>query len=169
MAASGLGTRDKTMTSEHARAAVFAADGLGRHRLVRAATAAGVALLAAWLIALALGVLGGFDALPGLPSANPHNSASTAPHSHPASTPAVPEVHRSAPTQTVAPVQSTGARPTTSQGSVQRTTMRAVAPTTAATANTTSGRRLGTTKPSGKPVESPGNGPGGSGAPGQLR
>src|SRR5215211_4585187 len=68
---------------QHANAAIFAADGSARHRIVRAAIAAGVALLAAWVIALALGVLGGFGSLPSLPNlhSQPSDQASSpAPH-----------------------------------------------------------------------------------------
>jgi hypothetical protein len=156
-------------SGEQAHAAVFAG-GPARHRLVRAASAAGVALLAAWLIALALGVLGGFDPLPGLPSANPDNSASSS-HSRPAGGTAAHKPHpwpRAVRTQT--PVRSTGPAPTASRGSSVRTAKPKSAPSTSTVISpTTSGRRLGTTKPIGKPIDSPGNAAGGSGAPGQLR
>src|SRR5215212_1975474 len=67
---------------QHANAAIFAADGSARHRIVRAAIAAGVALLAAWMIALALGVLGGFGSLPSLPElhSRPSHPASSSAH-----------------------------------------------------------------------------------------
>src|SRR5690242_5910699 len=61
---------------------IFAANGAARHRLVRVAIVAGFALLAAWAVALALGVMGGFGSLPMLPGANSHGS------DHPASGPA---------------------------------------------------------------------------------
>jgi hypothetical protein len=41
---------------QHANAAIFAANGPARHRLLKAASAVSLALLAAWLIALALGI-----------------------------------------------------------------------------------------------------------------
>jgi cytoskeletal protein RodZ len=155
--------------SEHARGAVFAADGSARHRLVRVVIAAGVALLAAWVIALALGVLGGFDALPGLPSANPDKSASS-------DTKATRGTHvrgagSSRPaTRTETPSGSAEPSPNTAQSSPVRVAKPQRAPSATATISpTTNGRRLGTTKPTGKPVGSPGNADGGSGAPGQLR
>src|SRR5689334_17710648 len=57
---------------------VFAAHGAARHRLVRAAIVAGFALLAAWAVALALGVMGGFGSLPMLPGIHSHSSSSSA-------------------------------------------------------------------------------------------
>jgi succinate dehydrogenase hydrophobic anchor subunit len=41
---------------QHANAAIFAANGPARHRLLQAASAVSLALLAAWLIALAPGI-----------------------------------------------------------------------------------------------------------------
>jgi hypothetical protein len=171
------------IAGEHSQA-VFAADGRARHRLVRAAVAAGVALLAAWLIALALGVLGGFGSLPSLTG-----SASSEPKAansqikrveRPSAGPAqAPDLRARRPAedsvQTSTPTQATGLpSPGRTQNSTPKTTSKApVSPSAPATTGSASnsGRRLGTTNPTttGKPVGSPGNGPGGSGAPGRLR
>ncbi len=174
------------IAGEHSQAAVFAAEGKTRHRLVRIAGAAAVALLVSWLIALALGVLGGFDSLPGLPdspSTGSNNAGGIQPEaSHPSPAPQPqpqPQMQRrhvasSVPTSTstTAPVGDPPSR-TRSKSSTPETTSKVrvspspPAPTGSATTN---GRRLGTTKTTtGKPIGSPGNGPGGSGAPGRLR
>jgi hypothetical protein len=171
------------IAGEHSQAAVFAAEGKARHRLVRIAGAAGVALLASWLIALALGVLGGFDSLPGLPDSRPtgsNDAAGIEPEaSHPNRAPQVqPQTQprhaaSSIPTSTTSPVSDLPSR-TRPQSSTPETTPRVrispsapAAPTGSATNN---GRHLGTTKTTtGKPIGSPGNGPGGSGPPGRLR
>jgi hypothetical protein len=170
------------IAGEHSQAAVFAAEGKARHRLVRITGAAGVALLASWLIALALGVLGGFDSLPGLPdspSTGSNNAGDIQPEASrpkpvPRAQPQPQERHvaSSVPTPTTAPVSDPPSR-TRSQNSIPETTSKVrVSPTTPAPTvpATTNGRRLGTTKTTtGKPIGSPGNGPGGSGAPGRLR
>jgi hypothetical protein len=167
-----------TEQGQHANAAIFAARGPARSRLVRAAVAAGIALVAAWMIALALGVLGGFDGLPGLPG--PHsraaNEASSPARAIPA--PAPPSAGR----RTVTSPPASDPSPATTQGSsgtnvsaAPRPKPAASAPTvtqapspTAATSGSTHGRGSPPTA-TGKPVGSPGNGPDGSGAPGQLR
>src|SRR4051794_40906917 len=89
---------------------VFATDGRVRHRLVRAAAATGVALLVAWLIALGLGVLGGFDGLPALPGIRSKSPAAASTHARaqrtdprPASQPAVKARPRSTPRASAAP------------------------------------------------------------------
>jgi hypothetical protein len=163
--------------------AVFAADGKARHRLVRAAVAAGVALLAAWLIALALGVLGGFGSLPGLPArSSQSNSTGTqvdrAPRGQPG---AVQAPHQSARRPAVLSVRTATPPPESRVPDTSRATSPAPKPTSQAPVSTsapvatpspsTNGRRLGTTKSTttGKPAGSPGNGAGGSGAPGRLR
>jgi hypothetical protein len=161
--------------------AIFAADGPVRHRAVRAAVAAGIALLAAWLVALALGVLGGFDplpALPGIPSKEP-NQASSSARARQAPRPA--PVHVVTPEPASAPRAQTSpasepAAPTSSQpSSAPKRSATRVTPapnpsTSSPSGGAANGRALGATKTtSGKPLGSPGNGPGGSGAPGQLR
>jgi hypothetical protein len=144
--------------------------------MVRVAVAAGAALLAAWLIALALGVLGGFDSLPGLPSAESGASheASSRTH-HPATAaPAPLKAQEAAPVKTVAPSPaSDNSSSTRTQSSTPKTSVKPVAqqPSTSASSTTaTHGKSAtATTQPTGKPAGSPGNGAGGSGAPGQLR
>jgi hypothetical protein len=170
------------IAGEHSQAAVFAAEGKARHRLVRIAGAAGVALLASWLIALALGVLGGFDSLPGLPdspSRGSNNAGGIQPEaSHPKPVPpAQPQtqerhVASSVPTSTTAPVSDPPSRTRSQSSTPEMTSKVRASPSTPAPTEpaTTNGRRLGTTKTTtGKPIGSPGNGPGGSGAPGRLR
>jgi hypothetical protein len=166
------------IAEEHSRGAIFAAEGKARHRLVRAAVAAGVALLAAWLIALALGVLGGFGSLPGLPGSQPKESSAAGqevqrPHTGRSPAPNLRErrVAPSVRTSIPAPVSHVPS-PSHPQGSTPKKTSQvptAPSPSTAA-GSPSHGRGLGTTKTTtGKPIGSPGNGPGGIGAPGQLR
>jgi hypothetical protein len=160
---------------QHANAAIFAAQGATRQRLARAAVAAGIALVAAWLIALALGVLGGFDALPGLPSSHPKSSSeASSPAPHPAA-PAVEVLRRSAPAAQRSEPAPASRGSSGSGASTSQPKPAASAPTVTRAPNTTSGTAATThgqaSAPvtTGKPAGSPGNGPGGSGAPGQLR
>jgi hypothetical protein len=158
--------------------AIFAAHGSARQRVVRAAVVAGAALLAAWLIALALGVLGGFGSLPGL--THPSRSASSheaGVRAHHTTRPAPVKDQQEVPVQTVAPsaVHETSS-PTRSQSSTPAKTPSAPVtqqPTTSATSISTTSTHgqssTHTTQTTGKPVGSPGNASGGSGAPGQLR
>jgi hypothetical protein len=161
-----------------AQASVFAADGGTRHRVVRAAVVAGLALLVAWLIALALGVLGGFGSLPLLPSSHPKSSteaSSSAQHAVSAAPAAQPQ-HQAAPIQTGAPPWS-GTKRSASRTSARVTPAPRAKPIHPIQSNkstsptTINGHAYGGTRPSGsgKPLGSPGNGTGGSGAPGQLR
>jgi hypothetical protein len=179
------------ITADHTQRAIFAAESKARHRLVRLAGAAGLALLASWLIALALGMLGGFDSLPGL--SGPHSKGSSATGSRTeASRPSnlrakqpqvqVPPRARHAPT----PVRPSAKAPpsaaptqTRSQTSNPKTKAvpdgatlpegATVPSTSPAPSSTSNGRGQGTTRTTtGKPIGSPGNGQGGSGAPGQL-
>jgi hypothetical protein len=161
-------------TAEHARTAIFAANGPARHRLGRAAIAAGVALLAAWLVALALGAMGGFDSLPVLPSSRADGSkqGAVAQHQHQQAAAATPDrapttADRSGGGQASAPG---GAADTSPPATSPKPSATAPAPAAAPGASSTAnGQALGTTKPQGKPAGSPGNGPGGTGPPGQLR
>jgi hypothetical protein len=172
------------LTGEHGQAAIFAAHGKARHRMVRLAQAAGVALLVSWLIALALGVLGGFDSLPGLPGSQSgvSNGAGTASKvsrpgslSAPQQQPQTRTKHPAPPvrTSTTAPVTQSPSR-TRSQGSTPKTKTVTQTPTVPSTStvpgSASNGHGQGTTRTTtGKPPGSPGNGPGGSGAPGQQR
>jgi hypothetical protein len=167
---------------QHSDAAVFAAEGPVRNRIVRVVVAAGVALLAAWLIALGLGVLGGFDSLPALPGisskgSNQASSDARTPQATPrpaarnvvAPKPAsMPRAQTSPASASPAPASSA---PTSGpKRSVTKVKPTPSPPTPSPSTGATHGRALGTTKTtSGKPLGSPGNGPGGSGAPGQLR
>ena len=167
-------------SNEHVGAAIFAAEGSVRHRTVRIAVAAGGALLAAWLIALALGVLGGFDSLPGLPSAQSngsHEASSPAHRTVPSSTRVLSQAE---PVRTVAPKPAGGGSTSApSQGSPHAPSAGTVTqhPSTSSPTSSTSSSAAGTqgksaahtTQTTGKPTGSPGNGSGGSGAPGQLR
>jgi hypothetical protein len=160
----------------HAGVAIFAADGSGRHRLVRVGFAAGAALLAAWLIALALGVLGGFDSLPGLPTSRSGGSheAGSRTHRPAAATPAPLKAQEAGPLKTVAPSPvSDNSSSTHTPSSTPKSSAAPVVqqPSTSASSTTaTHGKSAtATTQPTGKPAGSPGNGTGGSGAPGQLR
>jgi hypothetical protein len=156
-------------------AAIFAAHGSARQRIARAAIAGGAGLLAAWLIALALGVLGGFGSLPGLPSS--HSSgpreASTRVHRQAANTPARPHATEADNAEVVTPttIDTNSSRSGSPSVTPKATTPKAVQPpstSTAATTTATTHGKSGQTT-TGKPAGSPGNGAGGSGAPGQLR
>jgi hypothetical protein len=161
---------------------VFATDGRVRHRLVRAAAVTGVALLAAWLIALGLGVLGGFEGLPALPGIQSKSPEPASTHARaqrtdprPASQPAVKARPQITPRAAASPASPSPVRSTSPPASPKKTFPTNVAPspstpTSRASSPGTTGRALGTTKTTtGKPLGSPGNGPGGSGAPGKLR
>jgi hypothetical protein len=178
---------------QDANAAIFAANGAARHRLLKAASAASLALLAAWLIALALGVWGGFDSLPGLPSfhsTRPSEASSRTQH-HPAPAPARshPQSHQSARavmTDSPSPAGSgtasgtargtgsasgtgSGSGSTHSQGSNPEDTapQPVQAPSTSSAPPSTS-QVQDTTPTTEVPTGSPGNLPSGSEMPGQL-
>jgi hypothetical protein len=162
----------------NAGAAVFAAEGSGRHRLVRIGVVGGAALLTAWLIALALGVLGGFGSLPGLPGpSHPRGSSeASARIQHPVTEQPVAS-RTAAPVTTVAPsdqsaqsVSSDSTHPKASTPKASATPAVQQPSTPATSAAPTHGKSSAhTTQSTGKPAGSPGNGSGGSGAPGQLR
>jgi hypothetical protein len=162
-------------TGQPADEAIFAANGPSRRRLLRALGVAFVALLAAWLIALTLGVWGGFDSLPGLPGSHstPPTEASSRTHQPPAPAPA--ESHQSAPAVRIAspsPADSgsgngSGNDTTHSQGSNPNATAPkpVQSPSTSSAPPSTS---HGTTTTTGVAPDSPGNLPDGSEVPGQL-
>jgi hypothetical protein len=183
---------DQHTGGQHANAAIFAANGAARHRLLKAAGAVSLALLAAWLIALALGVWGGFESLPGLPgfhSTGPSEASSRAQHP-PAPPPAQshpqthPQTHESARAVRTSPSPAgsgtsgtgsgtggsgSGSGTTHSQGSNPKAT--APQPvesqsTSSAPPSTSPGQ--GTTTTTEVPTDSPGNLPSGSEMPGQL-
>src|SRR6187397_2115109 len=89
----------RNMDDRAGHTAIFAAEGSARQHLWRAAIVAAVALLAAWMIALALGVLGGFGSLPGLPSSHSshdNEASSSTTHSRKAAPEAPLRVQRTA-------------------------------------------------------------------------
>lgn len=178
---------DRT-AGQHAQATVFAAQGPWRHRLVRAATAALLALLVAWLIALALGVMGGFGSLPGLPDSKPSSNAANSqaqesPVGQSRSTPIAPSRDAALPAYdaNLAPASSdsnrtpsepsrtTAPKATVPKPAQSPTGTVTVAPTVRGQGPTSSSGTIQSIGTTGKPVGSPGNGAGGSGAPGQLR
>jgi hypothetical protein len=185
----GSGALMDEVTGEHSQP-VFAAEGRARHRLVRAAVAAGLALLASWLIALALGVLGGFDGLPGLPGSQPKGANASGTRleaTHPDPIRARPSQPRAQTrleadavrTPAPAPVSRVPSpnRPQSPTPKTKTVSQAPAAPSSPAPANPASnGRGQGITRTTpGKPADTPGNGPGGAGgpggtdAPGQLR
>jgi hypothetical protein len=161
---------------------IFAAHGAARNRMVRAAVVAGAALVVAWVVALALGVMGGFGSLPLLPS-NHSNSSSETKSSSERSAPAHPAPAAAPVVKPLARAKATGGRTAPRSGAAgrrgHRTASHAPAPRvkpahpvqTAKNPPLTAhgGQASGTTHSTGKPAGSPGNGPGGSGAPGHLR
>jgi hypothetical protein len=182
-------------TGQHANAAIFAANGAARHRLLKAASAASLTLLAAWLIALALGVWGGFESLPGLPSfhstrpseASPRTQHPPAPppaqshlQSHPQSHPQSHQPARAVRTASPSPAGSgtasgtgsgsgSGSGTTDSQGSNPKPTapQPVQSPSTSSAPPSTS-QGQDTTSTTEAPTGSPGNLPSGSEMPGQL-
>src|SRR5262245_61277493 len=106
---------------QHANTAIFAANGPFRRRLLKAACAASSALLAAWLLALALGVWGGFELLPGLPgspSTHPSEASSKAQHpSAPATVHSRAQTTQSGPAVRIASHSAAGGGRNTSDGS----------------------------------------------------
>jgi hypothetical protein len=145
---------------------------------VRVAGLGAAALLATWLVALALGALGGFEALPSLPGESRGESEQASAGEVP--TPA-PVTRRDNRDRGVDEEPASGAgsnapiRPV-SRPEPQRAprSRPAPAPTVGATTGTTAttttkpGKRLGTTQTTGKPLDSPGNGPPETGPPGQT-
>jgi hypothetical protein len=159
----------------HADQAVFAGGGLSRQWLVRAAVLGGAALLATWLVALALGAMGGFEALPDLPgqSGGESREVNTGKAAKPAPV-AQRDDRRGGEEEPVTDADSSAPSRTVSRPAPERTQRSKPAPAPVVSAPTTTtaatpkpGKRLGTTQTSGPPVESPGNGPGGAGPPGQ--
>jgi hypothetical protein len=160
----------------HADQAVFAAGGLSRQWLVRAAVLGGAALLATWLVALALGAMGGFEALPSLPgqSSGESREVNSGKAAKPAPVTQRGDQRRGGAEEPVSDAGSSAPSRTVSRPAPERTprlkpapTPVVSAPTTTTAATTKPGKRLGTTQTGGPPVESPGNGPGGAGPPGQ--
>lgn len=153
---------------------MFAGAGLARHWFLRAAVIGAAALLATWLVALTLGALGGFETLPSLQGESRGNSAE--PSSAEASKP-TPVAQQKSRTRGDEQSGTESASTTLRQPANRPAPARAPspkparAPSASVTATTTikPGKRLGTTQTSGKPVGSPGNGPGGVGPPGQTR
>ena len=173
-------------TGQHANAAIFAASGAARHRLLKAASAVSLALLAAWLIALALGVWGGFELLPGLPSSHstrPSEASSRTQHppapapaqSHPQSHHSTRAVRTASPSPDGSGTTGTGSGTgsgtgtTHSQGSSPKATppQPVQSPSTSSTPPSTS-QDQDTTTTTGVPSDSPGSLPSGSGVPGEL-
>jgi hypothetical protein len=172
-------------TGQHANAAIFAASGAARHRLLKAASAVSLALLAAWLIALALGVWGGFELLPGLPSSHstrPSEAGSRTQHppvpaparSHPQSHHSARAVRTASPSPDGSGTASgtgsgSGTGTTHSQGSNPKATapQPVKSPSTSSAPPSTS-QDQDTTTTTEVPSDSPGNLPSGSGVPGEL-
>jgi hypothetical protein len=187
------GDRMDQHTGQHANAAIFAANGAARRRLLKAASAVSLALLAAWLIALALGVWGGFELLPGLPSSHstrPSEAGSSTQHppapapaqSHPQSHPQSQQPARAVRTAAPSPAGSgtatgtgsgsgsgSGSGTTLSQGSNPKATapQPVQSPSVSSAPPSTSESEVATTTTE-PPTDSPGSLPSGSEAPGEL-
>ena len=150
---------------------------------MRAVILAGFVLLAAWAVALVLGVMGGFGSLPLLPSAHAHGSSDSG------STPAHNQVVAPRPATQAGAVraQRTGAAVQTNSVGTSGGRSVAVKPhvtplpapphkvtgsqgSGVTVVSTSSGHGYGTTRTTpGKPAGTPGVASGGSGAPGRLR
>ncbi len=166
-------------TGQHANAAIFAANGPARRRLLKAAGAASFGLLAAWLIALALGVWGGFESLPGLPNSDSTRPSEATSRTQDPRAPAPPQSHpqshqsaRAVRTASPSPAGSGsggggGGGTTQSQDSNRKATapQPVQSPSTSSTPPSTSHDTTTTTE---VPTDSPGNLPSGSEVPGQL-
>jgi hypothetical protein len=168
-------------TGQRANAAIFAANGVARRRLVKAAGAASLALFVAWLIALALAVWGGLGSLPGLPSSHSTGPSEARSRTQPPPASAPAQSHQSArAARTASPAASgtvSGTVSGTGDGSRSGTTRpqgsnpKATAPQpvqSPSTSSTPPSTSQGTTPTAGVPTDSPGNLPSGSEVPGQL-
>jgi hypothetical protein len=169
-------------TGQHADSPIFAANGAARRRLLKAAGVVSLALLAAWLIALApLGFLNGFELLPGLLSSNSNRPSEASSRTQHPLTPepaqSHPQSHQSAramSTDSPSPGGSgtgsgsvSGSGTTHSHGSNPKATAPppVQSPSTSSTPPSTS---QGTTTTAEVPTDSPGSLPSGSELPGQL-
>jgi hypothetical protein len=170
-------------TGQRANAAIFAAKGVARRRLVKAAGAGSLALFVAWLIALALAVWGGLGSLPGLPSSHSTGPSEARSRTQPPPASAPAQSHQSARAVRTAypsPAASgtvSGTVSGTGGGSRSGTTRRqgsnpeATAPQpvqSPSTSSTPPSTSQATTPTAGVPTDSPGNLPSGSEVPGQL-
>jgi hypothetical protein len=166
-------TRDH---GEQGEVAVFADAGVARHWLLRAGVVGGAALLVAWLVALALGALGGFQTLPALPGQGQGDSKEGASATRaPVERAPVAQTRDRRATDVDQPATAPGSsapRPPSSPPAPQRTPRAKPAPSPSPSVTTADkpGKRIGTTTdhPIGQPAEVPGNGPGGTGPPGQT-
>ncbi|MGH2984864.1 MAG: hypothetical protein ACRDK5_11535 [Solirubrobacterales bacterium] len=157
----------------HADQAVFAGDRLSRQWVLRAVAVGGAALLATWLVALALGALGGFEALPGLPdqSGGRSHEARSGKVAKPAPVTRRDDHGRGVDEEPGSNTGSSVPSQPVSHPAPSRAPRLKPAPAPAVSVTTTvtkPGKRLGTTQTSGPPLDSPGNGPGGAGPPGQA-
>ena len=168
-------------TGRHADSPIFAANGVARHLLLKAAGAVSLALFAAWLVALALVVWGGLGSLPGLPSSHsrgPSEVKSRTQHpltpapaqSHPQNDHSAPAVRTASPSPGGSSTGSgtvSGSGTTHSQGSNPKATapQPVQSPSTSSPPPSTS---QSTTPTAGVPTDSPGNLPSDSEVPGQL-
>jgi hypothetical protein len=157
----------------HADQAVFAGEGFARHWLLRAAVLSGAALLATWLVALALGALGGFEALPRLPgqSGGESHEVNTGKVAKPAPVTRRDDQGRGVDEEAGSDAGSSAPSRQVSRPAPARVPRLKPAPAPAVSVTTTvtkPGKRIGTTQTHGQPLESPGNGPGGTGPPGQT-
>jgi hypothetical protein len=151
-----------------ANEAIFAANGASRRRLLRTASAAFLALLAAWLIALALGVWSGFELLPGLPGSD--STSPTEAGSRIQQPPAQAPAHQSARAARTASPSPGGSGSGNGTTDPQGSSPNATAPKPVQSPSTSSAppTSQGTTTTTEVPPDSPGNLPGGSEVPGQL-
>jgi hypothetical protein len=179
------GDRMDQHTGQHANEAIFAANGPSRARLLKAAGAASLAVLAAWLIALALGVWSGFELLPGLPSSHStrpseassrtQHPPSPAPQSHPQSHQSTRAVRTASPSRAGGTASGTGSGSGGGSGSgtthSQGSNPKSAAPQpdqSPSTSSTPPSTSSGTTTTTQVPADSPGSLPSGSDMPGQL-
>jgi hypothetical protein len=157
----------------HADQAIVAGEGVARHWLLRAAVLGAAALLATWLVALALGALGGFEALPSLPdqSGGGSHEASTGEVAKPALVTRRDDQGRGGDEESESNAGSSAPSQPASRPAPARAPRLKPAPAPAVSVTTTAakpGKRLGTTQTTGRPLDSPGNGPSGAGPPGQT-
>ena len=149
----------------HVEGTIFAAHGAARNRLVRAAVVAGAALVITWVIALALGVMGGFGSLPLLPDNHSRTSSeATSPVQHPQAVAPVRSQARVNPVQRHAAPRSpatNGHRNVSSAPAPRVHPLHPVQTTKIPPTTAHGGHSSGTTRTTGKPAGSPGNGPGG--------
>jgi hypothetical protein len=151
---------ENEQNTDDASGQVFLARGPSRSRAMRAVLAGGALLIVIWLVALGLGIGGGFDALPsfGLGSDNAKKAAPEA-EATPAATEVAPSANAGTSAGSKAPSGSAGQKPST-PASTPSSSTHGQSGATHGKSGATHGKPAGSGSGSGsgKPTGTPGNG-----------